>query len=241
MVEHGERGYLVKTPIKLWLVILAMVLPLPAKACSVAIVFAIDISRSVSPAEYVYQKNGLARALISPEVQKLMSFYPDGIMATVTVWSGADQQKQMVPWSLLHGPASVVDFAQQVADMRRPYRFDLTAIANALIHAGRMHVENPVTCNRLVIDISGDGVTSVIGQHSRSVAEGLADNGVTINALVIAGSKPDPVRYYAEQVIRGTGAFMIVADGFQDFEESMHRKLMRELAPAVATLRLGDL
>jgi len=217
-----------------------MVLPLPAKACSVAIVFAIDISRSVSPAEYIYQKNGLALALASPEIQKLLSFYPDGIMATVTVWSGASQQKQMVPWTLLQGRVSVIEFAQEVSEMRRPYRFDLTAIANALIHAGRMHIENPVRCDRLVIDISGDGVTSVIDQHPLRIAEGLAANGVIVNALVIAGSKPDPVRYYAEQVVRGPGAFMIVADGFQDFEESMLRKLMRELAPAVAMLDVGE-
>ncbi len=217
-----------------------MVLPLPAKACSVAIVFAIDISRSVSPAEYIYQKNGLARALVSAEIQKLISFYPEGIMATVTVWSAASQQKQMVPWTLLQGRSSVIEFSREIADMRRPYRFDLTAIANALIHAGQMHVENQVRCDRLVIDISGDGVTSVIGQHPLSVAEGLAANGVIINALVIAGSAPDPVRYYAEQVIRGPGAFMIVADGFQDFEESMLRKLMRELAPAVALLDTGE-
>lgn len=231
---------MVKLPFKVWLAILALVLPLPAKACSVAIVFALDISRSVSPAEYIYQKNGLARALASPEVQRLISFYPDGVMATVTVWSAASQQKQMVPWTLLQGRGSINEFAQRISEMRRPYRFDLTAIANALIHAGQMHVENPLTCDRLVIDISGDGVTSVIGQHPDRVSEGLANNGVTVNALVIAGSKPDPVRYYAEQVIRGTGAFMIVADGFQDFEESMHRKLMRELAPAVASLDIGE-
>lgn len=205
-----------------------------------AIVFAMDISRSVSPAEYIYQKNGLARALVSPEVQRLISFYPDGVMATVTVWSAASQQKQMVPWTLLQGRDSINEFAQKIAEMRRPYRFDLTAIANALIHAGQMHVENPLACDRLVIDISGDGVTSVIGQHPDRVSEGLANNGVTVNALVIAGSTPDPVRYYAEQVIRGTGAFMVVADGFQDFEESMHRKLMRELAPAVASLDIGE-
>ena len=240
MGKHGERWRLVKIPIRFWLAILAMVLPLPAKACSIAIVFAFDISRSVSPSEYIYQKNGLARALVSPEVQKLLLFYPDGVMATVTVWSAASQQKQMVPWTLLQGRTSVIEFARQIVDMRRPYRFDLTALANALIHAGRMHVENPVTCDRLVIDISGDGVTSVVGQHPKSIAEGLAANGVVVNALVIAGSKPDPVRYYAEQVVRGAGAFMIVADGFQDFEESMHRKLMRELAPAVAMLNIGE-
>ncbi len=217
-----------------------MVLPLPAKACSVAIVFAIDISRSVSPAEYIYQKNGLARALVSPEIQQVISFYPDGVMATVTVWSAASQQKQMVPWALLHGRASILDFSRDIADMRRPYRFDLTAIANALIHAGQMHLENPVKCDRLVIDISGDGVTSVIGQHPQSIAEGLAANGVIVNALVIAGANPDPVRYYAEQVVRGPGAFMIVADGFKDFEEAMLRKLMRELAPAVAMLDTGE-
>lgn len=217
-----------------------MVLPLPAKACSVAIVFAMDISRSVSPAEYIYQKNGLALALASPEVSRLISYYPNGVMATVTVWSGVTQQKQMVAWTLLQEQSAINEFARKIVEMRRPYRFDLTAIANALIHAGQMHADNPVSCDRLVIDISGDGVTSVIGQHPIHVAEGLAEHGVTINALVIAGSKPDPVRYYAEQVIRGPGAFMIVADGFRDFEDSMHRKLLLELAPAVASLRIGD-
>ena len=240
MVEHGEHWRVVVTPFKYWLAILAMLLPLPAKACSVAIVFAIDISRSVSPAEYIYQKNGLARALISQEVGRLISVYPDGVMATVTVWSGAAQQKQMVPWTLLQGRVLINEFAQQISEMRRPYRYDLTAIANALIHAGQMHLDNPVVCDRRVIDISGDGITSVSGQHPNRISEGLARNGVTINAIVIAGSKPDPVSYYAEQVIRGAGAFMIVADGYQDFEESMHRKLMRELAPAIASLSIGD-
>ena len=67
-----------------------------------------------------------------------------------------------------------------------------------------------------------------------AIADALAAEGVTINAVVIDGASPDPVSYYANNVIAGSGSFMVIARDFNDYTRAIREKLGRELAPAYA-------
>ena len=204
-----------------------------ADACGVELVLAVDVSRSVINAEYNQQMLGLSTALTQPDVLQAIEWIPGGVMATLMQWSGPDTQAQTVGWRHLSSPASVRAFATEIASDPRQFFAAYTAIGEALWFANTLSASNPRTCGRRVIDVSGDGASNR-GREPAPIATALAANGVTINALVITGAKPDPVTYYSTHVVRGAGAFVEVANGFGDYARAMEEKLMRELSPAFA-------
>ena len=204
-----------------------------AAECGLELVLAMDVSRSVVNWEYDLQLGGLAAAFRHPEVAEAIGWVQGGVMATVTQWSGPGAQLQVVPWSHLTDAGSAAAFAVMIEAAERESYVAYTAIGEALFHANRLSATNPKRCAKRVIDLSGDGVSNR-GRETAPVAEALAANGVTVNGLVIKGAKPDPERYYIQNVVRGTGAFLEVADGFEDFPRAIRRKLLRELAPAIA-------
>lgn len=217
---------------------LAMLLLLPARTaqtaeCGLELVLAMDVSRSIVNAEYDLQMNGLAAAFRNPQVMAAVSWVPGGVMATVTQWSGPESQAQTVPWTHLTDAASMSSFAGAVERQARAFFAAYTAVGEALVHANSLGATNPMRCARRVIDISGDGASNR-GQPPRPVAEALAANGVTVNGLAIRGAWPDPAEFYQRNVVRGDGAFLEIAESFQDYADAIRRKLLRELGPHVA-------
>ncbi|MEM1346625.1 MAG: DUF1194 domain-containing protein [Pseudomonadota bacterium] len=211
------------------LVALALAAPLPAAACAVELVLALDVSRSVDSREYRFQIEGLAEALRDEAVVQAITTLPEGVMATVTQWSGPLSQDQSVGWHHLTQAAAVADFADEVQAMERRYYASYTAIGEALAHAGAVARTNPRVCARRVIDVSGDGVNNR-GRPPGPLADALVDEGFTINALVIRwGQRRDRAAYFRRHVARGPGSFVEIADGFEDYERAMKRKLLREL------------
>ena len=64
-------------------------------------------------------------------------------------------------------------------------------------------------------------------------------DNVTVNALVVSTGDEPPselTAYFQTQVLRGPGAFLEVARGFDDYEDAMIRKLLRELAAQALSL-----
>ena len=67
-------------------------------------------------------------------------------------------------------------------------------------------------------------------------------NGITVNALIIGqetvdengqittANLDDLKEYFQERVIRGPGAFIEIAYGFDEYADAMKRKLLREIA-----------
>lgn len=208
----------------------------PSKACEVALVVALDVSRSVDKFEYFLMRDGIAEAFLDPSVIELISFLPGGLFATITQWGGEGQQRAAVPWTHLKGPESVLGFVERFIERRRGFWMADTAIAEALVHADVALQNAPKRCRRQVIDISGDGIANA-GPSVLPVARAITARGVTINALVIDGARPDPVPYFLHGVIGGPGAFMEIASSYKDYTTAMKRKLLRELTPALAELR----
>lgn len=233
--EHRKLVSRIRHTARRWLAtgLLTLGLAPGAGACGLELVLALDVSRSVLNAEYNLQRQGLADALTSPEVIDAIGWMRGGAMVTLTQWSGPATQAQTIGWRHLTDARSVRAFAAEVARNRRQFFSAYTAVGEALWHANTLSATNPLTCRRRVIDVSGDGASNR-GRAPGPIASALAANGVTINALVITGAKPDPVDYYRENVVRGTGAFLEVAHGFDDYTRAMRRKLTRELGPAVA-------
>ncbi len=220
-------------PAKLLPLIFA-VTPVQAQTqCELELVLAIDVSRSVNPTEFRLLQKGTADAFRSDDVIEIIGWLDGGLMVTVVEWSSATQQKQVVPWRWLNSAASVAAFAAEVEDMRRAYRFDLTAPGNALVFSAGLLRDNAVNCRRQVIDIAGDGVKNT-GVEALKVAAALTAEGITINGLVIRGDRPDPLPFYRDEMAIGPLSFVEIADGFDDFPRAILKKLLRELPPSLS-------
>jgi len=202
----------------------------PARACKVALVLAVDVSGSVDNAEYRIQMQGLAAGLRDGAVSEAL--VADAAALTVLHWTGSSRQDVVVPWTRITGFGALEDFARRVETAPRRWRNFSTAIGEALVFSAARFDAVP-DCARRVIDISGDG-SSNEGIEPGTARPELTRRGITVNALVIEGAEPMMTEYFWEHVITGPGAFVITANGYDDYPARMRRKLLREVAKQVS-------
>jgi len=223
------------------LCLLLLLLPgLAHAACRQALSLALDVSSSVDDEEYQLQLDGVIAALNAQAVQEILFIQPDApIRIHVFEWSGPVNQTILVPWTELRTPADLAQVTILLGNHRRGVRAPTTAIGSA-IRAGYRYLETHTDCWKRTLDISGDGETNV-GPPPETVAEAERPVGVTVNGLVIGAGDQDGdderfvdikqlSAYYQTKVIRGPGAFVEVALGYEDYARAMERKLLRELA-----------
>lgn len=230
MVKHGKYGALVRTA---GLAVIVALAALPAQACRLALVLAIDVSNSVDAAEDALQRKGLANALIAADVQAAFLISPDPVALLVFEWSGRYHQKVLVDWTEMHSPLNLLTAAEQIAESTRGQTNFPTAMGYALGYAATRLREVPA-CLAKTIDIAGDGINND-GFGPVEAYNAFAFDDVTVNGLVVDASllesRTELITYFSQEVIRGSGAFVEVADNFDDYEETMRRKLIRELMP----------
>ncbi|MGR3291203.1 MAG: DUF1194 domain-containing protein [Paracoccaceae bacterium] len=196
--------------------------------------FAIDVSLSIDQQEYRLQTIGMGLALQQEDVQRLIGSVPGGVAMSVLQWSGENEQYVALPWALVSTPAQIDSFAERVGSMPRQFVGN-TAPGSALEFGVVMHDSNPWSCGRLVIDLSGDG--SQNSGRDTGLASGLAVNyGITVNGLAILGSDRRIVQFFKRKIVRGPKSFLETTNGFEDFEEAFHKKLVREIPLELAAL-----
>lgn len=204
-----------------------------AANCRLALVLAIDVSNSVDKAEDILQRNGLANALIAPEVQQAMFASDFNVAVAAFEWSGKHHQQMLFDWITMDGPTALLTASNKVRNSSRGQTDFPTALGHALDYAADLFDHAP-HCLARTIDVAGDGKNNDGYDPSSAYASGRFD-AITVNGLVIRvidlGVDDGVVPYYRSQVIRGHGAFVEVAQGFEDYERAMRRKLERELAP----------
>lgn len=196
--------------------------------CRLALVLALDISSSVDAREYELQREGLVRALRRPAIaDAILSPEGTGIALTVFEWSGYAQQDVVVPWTMLDSREAIAAVAARLERHRRPFSDLATALGKAVEYGAQLFARAP-PCGRRVIDVSGDGENNdgVGPEYFR--ARGLLD-GITVNGLAIDGAQPSPVPYYRTHVLNGPGAFLLVADDYDDYPRLIAEKLLREI------------
>ena len=204
----------------------------PARACEVALVIALDVSRSVDREEFKLMRNGISHAFLDDKVQSLIEWLPDGIQVTVTQWGGAGHQNQTLGWRNLSDRASLTTFVEELASMRRDFFWTDTSVSEALLHADYILSEVPEPCRRHVIDVSSDGISNA-GPPVVPISLALGYRGVTINGLIVRGHRPDPVAYFQKNVLSGPLPFVEVTHAYEDYPGAMKRKLLRELSPVI--------
>ena len=220
---------------RLWAgVVLALGVPAPALACRLALVLALDASASVDETEYVTQRNGLAAALIAPEVQTAFLSDPEPVALAAFEWSGQWNQHVLLEWRMIRSAADLVLAAEDLAASERKSTQSPTALGAALGFAAGLLRDGPF-CEQRTIDVSGDGRNNH-GFSATLAYKHFPLEDVTVNALAIGGATElsDLVTYFRTQVMRGPGAFVEQARDYDDFERAMRRKLEREVSRAVS-------
>lgn len=203
----------------------------------VELFLAVDVSRSMSPAELEIQRRGYAAALRSEEVADAISSGLIGEIAlTYVEWAGAYSRRVVVPWTVIASRADASAFADRIET-----RFDptlrRTSISGVLTHALESIETNAFAGLRRVIDVSGDGPNND-GHFVLSARRKVLEDGITINGLPLMtrdglGSRwhlEDLDLYYLNCVIGGPGAFMIPVRDWSEFAGAVRRKLVLEIA-----------
>lgn len=203
----------------------------------VELFLAVDVSRSMSPAELEIQRRGYAEALTSPQV---MTAIQSGLLGRIAItyveWAGEHAQRMIVPWTLIQTDTDAEMIARQITA-----RFDeglrRTSISGALLYAQNDFEDNGFMGLRRVIDVSGDGPNNqgrpVERARDAALAQGFIINGLplmTQDALSEIWGIPDLDIYYRNCVIGGPGAFVIPVLAWDQFSAAVKRKLVLEIA-----------
>lgn len=201
------------------------------------LVLAVDVSRSMSPAELDIQRRGYAQALVSDEVIDAIG---DGLLGRVSIqyveWAGEYSQRIVVDWTLIEERAHAQAFTEQLL-AHDPTSMSRTSISGGINFAVNAINTNAYSGNRRIIDISGDGPNNqgpyVVRARDEAVASGIIINGLPLMTRDGIYSQFDIERldlYYRDCVIGGPGAFLIPVLSWEEFPEAVRRKIVLELA-----------
>jgi hypothetical protein len=241
MGKHGKYRPLVK----LVALLLALWPVAATSACRQALSLGLDVSGSVDKHEYALQMNGLANALLAADVQRAFLAVPDEpVRLHIYVWAGLGGPRTILQWVEIGDAADLLAAAEVLQGTYR-WRFSPeTALGNALLF-GADALKWQVGCSRLTLDISGDGKSNA-GARPDDVRNSIELSGVTVNGLIVGQNQVfhgnghetklvDLTWYYQTQVIRGSGAFVVLAQDFADFERAMIEKLLKELQTMIVS------
>lgn len=207
-----------------------------ARACEVALALTVDISGSVDREEYALQMNGLAGALRDTTVADALVERKAALM--LVQWTGTSRQFVSIDWQRMQTLEDVEAIAKRVEETPREWRNFSTAIGDALTFTSAKF-SAVKDCKRKVIDVSGDGYSNE-GVEPLAIRHHLERDGFTVNGLAIEGSSDNLTAYYRDQVIVGSGAFVMTANTFDEYPRRIKQKLFKEVTNQLAGLNLPD-
>jgi hypothetical protein len=199
-------------------------------AADLALVLAVDCSQSVDAGEYAIQSSGLAQAFAHPAIAEAIRAGSHGrIAVTLIQWSGKDDQRVVVPWTVVGTAGEVRSLAAAIAAAPRHVAGGSTSISAATAFALGRFGDLPVAPTRRAIDISSDGINND-GAAPEAMRPLAVAAGVTINALVIRNEAPRLDAYFRYRVISGDDSFVMAADDYDAYPAAILRKLVREIS-----------
>jgi len=218
----------------------AAALAYPARAdepVDVALVLAVDVSRSIDEDEARLQREGYRAAVSDPRViEAVRGGMLGGIAIAYVEWAGIEYQRLVIPWTRIGSQRDADGWAEALAQAPRT-SLSWTSISGGVEFSRQLIAQCPYEATRRVIDVSGDGVNNsgppAEQARDRAVAEGITINGLPILNDRPTFGRPPPVpldQYYRESVVGGPGAFVIAAEDFDAFGQAVRRKLIREVA-----------
>jgi Protein of unknown function (DUF1194) len=214
------------------LLTLGVISPSASFAASIGVatelVLSVDVSGSVDNSEFNLQKQGYVNAFRDTGLQDQISRLQGGIAATLSYWSSSAVQS--TNWFYITDAASANSFADAIAATTRPFSGS-TGIASAINFASNLLDTNDYVGTRKVIDVSGDGSENVSTLNAlRTARDNAVNKGITINGLPILNDERNLDDYYTDNVIGGSGSFVLAANNFADFDTAIKQKIGREIA-----------
>lgn len=204
----------------------------PTRAASnvdLVLLLALDVSSSVDANEYKLMTQGLAKALMSPEVAQAIQNGKYGAIAiSVMQWSGFREQDVKFKWMRVASRKHLAILAAKVRLMPRRYKGGATDIGGAIKYSRKLLLSAPFQATRRTVDIAGDGANNV-NEHPSIERDKTVKAGIIINGLAIIGEALPLVKYYTYFVIGGPAAFVEQARDYDSFGTAMRRKLLREI------------
>ncbi len=207
--------------------------------CRQALALGMDVSGSVDAREYRLQTDGLAAALLAPDVQAAFLAVPEApVHLMIYEWSGVRDQRVLLDWTEIDSAARLAEAASRLRATRKANGDDPTTAISAAVLFGVAALNRQDPCLRRTLDISGDGPSN-IGLHPRDLDDAVLGD-ITVNGLVIGPQSRSNTSknlhnvkslegYYRAFILHGPGAFAEVAQDHADFAAAMRRKLIREL------------
>ena len=199
---------------------------------------AVDVSGSIDAQEARLQREGYIAAFRHRDVIRAIE---GGILGRIAVayyeWAGYGHHKIIADWTQIEGAKTALAFAAKLTE-EPPQTASRTAIGSAIAFAVPYFDRNDFVGTRRVVDVSGDGPNNwgLAAPLGRDIAVAA---GITVNGLPIVNQRPGPSGwptmpnldlYYRDCVIGGPGAFLVVANSFEDFAIAIRRKLILEIA-----------
>jgi hypothetical protein len=179
----------------------------------------------MSPAASVPSGSSCSAAIFDDaSIERILG---NGLAVALMEWS--DGHDVVVPWTILRSRADARALSRRIATAPRPPGFS-TELSLALLAAADLLDACACGAANRIIDVSGDG------PNNRPISTSIARNavvarGIQINGLPIATpAEPDLAQWYERNVVGGDGAFLEVANGFEDFARAMRRKFLLEVA-----------
>ena len=220
-----------------WLLVLGLIavaaLPLPPGRTQdvetdLALVLAVDCSFSVDAREFRLQMEGLGRAFLREEIKKAIAQGKHQRIAVAVVqWSDENNQKVVLPWTIVSGAADADELGMILSRLPRQLAEGGTSISTALRFSA-LQFERAPAAERRVIDISSDGRNN-IGPPVQATRDNLVARGITINGLPILNEWPTLDAYFEKNVVGGPGNFVMPANDYGAYVDAIYAKLLREI------------
>jgi hypothetical protein len=231
------------------IVLAAAALAIPAATASavhvnIELSLLVDVSGSVDATEFNTQRNGYAMAFSSPTFFSSNIGAGNSIAVNFIEWDGNANQAEVVGWTVIASQADANAFSAAILAQPRAFPGGNTALGQAITFGANSVLNNTITSDRQVIDVSGDGADNVNGNaftiNARNAA--LAAGIDQINGLAILG-ETGLEAWYNFHVKGGAGGF-VMTTAFNDpsaFAQAVNEKISLELntIPLPTTAGLG--
>lgn len=203
--------------------------------CGLALVLAMDASKSMDSTDFELAFDGTAAALKNAAVQEAILAHTSPVAMSALEWSGRHHQRIVHDWTVLRSREDIEAFATSLESHQRGGIGQRTGTGSALEFSYALLAQGP-DCFRRVVDVASDGYSTDGMTPGEFYARDPAPE-VTVNALVIGGkSRPHLWAYFNGEVLRGPGAFSLATVDYEDFEQAILQKLLRELtSPRLAS------
>ncbi|MPR11514.1 DUF1194 domain-containing protein [Microvirga tunisiensis] len=203
------------------------------------VVTGLDFSHSVSLEEHWIVQEGLAQALLSPEILRAIQAGHHGRIG-FALFGWHTTIMPLLPWMRIGSAddaelavqrirAAIIEQIATEATLRRAEsRFGRpTDLSHALSSATAMLLAAPFRSRRSVINIIGNGPDNV-NEDAQGARDAALALGFTINGVVL-GHDPDVIAYFQQKVVGGPGSFVEHVPSPEGMAEVLRRKFINDI------------